>query len=626
MKITEKVVLFLTDGLLVLAGIFLAHLVRFEGAVPLKFVEGRTLQVLFLSILVPVSCFFFGLYRALLRYAGIDELVSLFYAVSSAFLLFSFPVFLTGGYFYPRSVTIVAWLFSFFLLGGVRLLLRLSSSRPLFGLLPSSKGSVPWKKVLVVGAGDAGETLVRELKRHPDLGCLPVGFVDEDPSRRKARIHGIPVLGSVKEIPSLIPDLQVEEIILSVNSPSLAREIVDLCRPLKVNLRTIPGVDELMGGRVRVAAVREIRIEDLLEREPVTIDLQAIESLFQGKSVLVTGAGGSIGSELSRQIAAFSPAVLLLLGRGENSIYEITLELAKAYQEKIVPCICDVRDAASMERILATRKPHIVFHAAAHKHVPLMEKNAAEAVSNNIFGTLTLARLCVRFGIEKFVFLSTDKSVNPTSIMGATKRVGEIILKTINGSSSTRFISVRFGNVLESRGSVVPTFRKQIALGGPVTVTHPQVTRYFMTIPEAVQLVLQAAAIGKGGEIFILDLGKPVKIHDLARNMIRLSGFEPEKDIPVTFVGLRPGEKLDESLIGKGEQAVPTSSPKILMLQESSRSPYDWAVLEEELQELKGAWERGEEEEIKRMLKKLVPEYGEEGRRDEQREVGPAPA
>ena len=464
------------------------------------------------------------------------------------------------------------------------------------------------KRVLIVGANDPGEAVLRELMRGRLGGYCPVGFIDQDPAKAGISIHNVPILGSLEDVPDLVREKQIEEIIIALPSPSLIQKVITLCQNIKVEFKVVPGLSDLIDGRVSVSKLRNVQIEDLLEREEVPIDTNSVKHFLDGRTILVTGAGGSIGSELCRQAVRHNVKKLILLGRGENSIYEITLELKNLTDVPLVQFIGDVRDPLRMETLMQRHKPDIVFHTAAHKHVPMMETNISEAVANNVFGTRNLIRLAEKYGVESFTLLSTDKAVNPSSVMGATKRLSEMFMKSFSseGNRKCRFAAVRFGNVLDSRGSVVPTFRRQVALGGPVTVTHPDMTRFFMTIPEAVHLVIQASALGCKGEIFILDMGRPVKIIDLARNVIRLSGFEPEKDIPIKILGVRPGEKLEEALVNDSETTEPTENKKILRVITSTDS---LNAMDQRLEELEEVVKSGDDGETQDMLKKLIPNY-----------------
>ena len=460
--------------------------------------------------------------------------------------------------------------------------------------------------MLIVGAGEAGYQVLREIKRNPQLGLYPVGFVDDDGVKRKLQIQDTPVLGSVVEIPRLVPAYQVDQVLIAIPTADgrQMRRIVEACRQANVEALTLPGIFELISGHVEIQRFRPVQVEDLLAREPIRIDTTQVRALLMSKVVLVTGAGGSIGSELCRQIALCNPAAIILMGHGENSIYIIHRELQQSYPALTLhPVIADVRDAARVDAIFARYRPDIVFHAAAHKHVPLMEHNPEEAVMNNVGGTQNLLRVAEMRGVSTFVMISTDKAVNPTSMMGLTKRVSEHLVMEAARRTGRRFVVVRFGNVLGSRGSVVPLFQKQIESGGPVTVTHPDIERYFMTIPEAVQLVLQAATLGSGGETFVLDMGKPVKIADLAQEMIRLAGREGQVD--VVFTGLRPGEKLFEELFLSDEHYARTVHKKIFV---SQNGALQCADLEERVAALLKAAQRGQNYEVYRQIVDIVPE------------------
>jgi FlaA1/EpsC-like NDP-sugar epimerase len=451
--------------------------------------------------------------------------------------------------------------------------------------------------------------IVRELLGHPQLGLNPVGFVDDDTSKHGHRLCGLPILGSLGRITELVHRHDIEEVVIAMpRAPgAVVREVVRAALQAGVQTRTVPGIFDIISGRVAVASLRQVEIQDLLRREPIQTDLDLVRVLVTGETVLVTGAGGSIGSELCRQLANLEPAQILLLGHGENSIFDVLAELTERYPSVIaVPIIADVRDRGRMRQVFAQYRPYSVFHAAAHKHVPLMETNVAEAVTNNVLGTKNVAELSTEFGVEHLVMISTDKAVRPTNVMGATKRVAEQIVQQIAEASERKFVAVRFGNVLASRGSVVPTFLRQIQNGGPVTVTHPEMRRYFMTIPEAVQLVLQAGAIGRGGEVFVLDMGEPVKVLDLATDLIRLSGLEVGTDIEIRFTGTRPGEKLYEELFFVSESAVPTDHPKVLRAKNGALP----AGLGTVINVLTDAALRGRpEDEIRQLLMRLVPDF-----------------
>ncbi|MBI3925005.1 MAG: polysaccharide biosynthesis protein [Armatimonadetes bacterium] len=592
MRAREKIALALADFLLLGIGVVIALGLRvdFDPATMERYIDGQFW--LFPSIATFGVCFFylFGLYDKVWRYAGTRELLEVVAGVTVVLSPFQVLVLLGRGFYFPRTGLLLAWFVCILLCGGVRVLLRLASER---GGRPQAV-----RRVLIVGANDAGETVLRDLSR--GSGSRVVGFVDDDPSRRRLSIRGTPVLGSLTELPELVREHSITELILAQLPPPQARKVVDVCSGVNVHLRTVPAVSELAEGRIQVEKMRPLSIEDLLERDPVKLDLAKVASFLKGRRVLVTGAGGSIGSEICRQVVRFGPESLILLGRGENSIYEIGLELRG---HPVTSYISDVRDRTRMEHLFQTQRPQVVFHAAAHKHVPMMETNAAEAVSNNVFGTMLLMELCRRHQVERFVLLSTDKAVAPTSMMGATKRLGEMLLAH---QKLPGFAAVRFGNVLGSRGSVVPTFRRQIERGGPVTVTDPEMTRFFMTIPEAVSLVIQAASMARGGEIYVLDMGKPVRIYDLARNLIRLSGYEPDHDIAIEIVGTRPGEKMHEELISIGEETEDTDTRKIMRVL-SPPPPEGWPG--ETMRRLEKAVEDCDDRRCFGFMEQLVPGF-----------------
>ena len=593
MRSREKLFLALADYLLVSTALFLALGWRmdFVWHDMQRFIQPG----LFLGFpAVAIMCFWgFGLYEKVWRYAGTDELTGVVLASLLCTLPFQLVAMLGSGAFFPRTTLVLAWVLTISICGGVRLLLRVASER-----LGQPITDV---RALIVGANDAGESVLRELSRAKKRRHV-MGFVEDDPSKRGLRIRGVAVRGAIADLPALIDAYLISEIILAQLGPTQAREVMEVCRGKEVTIRTVPVLSDVVEGRFSVNQLRELSIEDLLEREVVKLDTERIQKLLKGKRVLITGAGGSIGSEIARQVSCCDPASLILLGRGENSLYEIGLELPTGIQ-----VVCDVCRTEALRQVFTEHKPQIVFHAAAHKHVPMMEHNPAEAVYNNVFGTYSVMELAHEMGVERFVLLSTDKAVNPTSVMGATKRLAELLVAKHQWPG---FAAVRFGNVLGSRGSVVPTFRRQIAVGGPVTITDPEMTRFFMTIPEAVALVLQAASIAQRGEIYILDMGHPVKIIDLARNLIRLSGYEPDTDIKIQVVGPRPGEKTFEELVNKGEETQPSESPKVNRV--TSPPPgADWPG--EKLGLLRDASHARDGQACKRLMAELVPLYEPQG-------------
>lgn len=537
---------------------------RFDGnLIPQNYLSMLVGQLPFFVMITIVSFFLFKLYSRVWRYAGSSELLAIVGAnFAGAICWFIFSVLVEA--VLPRSIYILTALVLTFFVGGTRLSLRVYSyltSKPQY-----IQRTQKLNKVLVIGAGDAGAMLAREIERYHSGKRKIIGFIDDDRDKQGKTMFGIRVLGSRYDIEQVIADTDANEIIIAM--PSVKgkeiKEIIDVCKNTNCKLTILPGVYEIIEGTVSVNQLRPVEVEDLLGRDPVKLDTKNVSAYITGKVVLITGAGGSIGSEICRQVAKMQPQKMLLLGKGENSIYEISQELSIEYpQIRKVPIIADVRDEERINGIMDYFHPHVVFHAAAHKHVPLMEYQPMEAVRNNVLGTKVVAEAASKNGVETFVMISTDKAVNPTSVMGCTKRVAEMFVQSMNSISETRFVAVRFGNVLGSRGSVIPLFKKQIAKGGPVTVTHPDMKRYFMTIPEASQLVLQAGAMAEGGEVFVLDMGEPVKIYDLARDMITLSGMIPEVDIEIKFTGLRPGEKLFEELLSAEDGTEATQHKKI---------------------------------------------------------------
>ena len=510
-----------------------------------------------------VSFKLFKCYSSLWRYAGEEELIS----ILSACLVYVIPVYIVHrliGIDYSILFYAVSTILIIGYTGGLRLVYR--TGRRFKTRMIVSQDS---QRVLVVGAGSAGQMIINELKENPQLKKVPVGIIDDDINKIGRVIHNVKILGNTLQVKEIVEKENVDEIILAMANVDKARksEIINICKKTKCKLKTIPGIYEIIDGKVDIKKIRDVDIEDLLGREPIKVNMEEMSGYIEERTVLVTGGGGSIGSELCRQIASFNPKHLIIVDNYENNAYAIQQELIRKYEGKLnlSTIIASIREYKRMDEIFNEYKPDVVFHAAAHKHVPLMENSPSEAIKNNIFGTLNVARLADTYKVKRMVLISTDKAVNPTNIMGATKRAAEMIIQTINKNSETEFVAVRFGNVLGSNGSVIPLFKKQIAEGGPVTITHPDIIRYFMTIPEAVQLVLQAGAMAKGGEIFILDMGEPVKIVDLANNLIRLSGFEPGVDIKIEYSGLRAGEKLYEELLMSEEGLTKTANSKIFI-------------------------------------------------------------
>ena len=550
-----------------------------------------------------------GIYRRLWRYASVSDVEMLLFA-GAAFALIDgvFGIIILPGMGLTATRVSYAAVFLTTCLGALvialpRLAVRLIA-RP--DRRSRHNGS---RRAIIVGAGAAGGMIVKELSENPQLGILPVAVLDDDPSKHRLRLNNIPVVGPLSALDRAASAVSATDVVIAMPSASgrTVRDVVRRASQAGLTTHTVPGLYEILSGEKRVNALRQIEIEDLLRREPIHTDVAQVASLVQGRVVMVTGAGGSIGSELCRQLARLQPARIVALGRGENSIFELLQEFARSFPDvRIDPVIADVRDHARMRRVIATHRPFSVFHAAAHKHVPLMESNVAEAVLNNVLGTQNVVSLCCEYNVEHFVLISTDKAVRPTSVMGATKRIAEHLVHRYALECMSGYVAVRFGNVLGSRGSVVPTFTRQIADGGPVTITHRDMTRYFMTIPEAVQLVLQAAALGHEGEVFVLDMGDPVRVFDLATDLIRLSGLEPEVDIEIRFTGTRPGEKLFEELFFKGDDVTPTIHPKILRARDAEAEQHNDADVQALIE---AARENRSASQIRRLILALVPEY-----------------
>ena len=553
--------LLIVDVITIIGVALISLLIRFDGYITPHYMKQMVDALPIMVISYIVMLLSMHLYTRIWRYAGMREMVAVLIATTLGAGLFY-----TGMYVFdkslPRSIYLISWILSTGVIGIGRMVLHYIAMR--YGGKQSTDADMV--NTLIIGAGDAGATIAREIERYHKRSRKVIGFIDDDEAKFNRLMGGVRILGNRHDIPSIVKENKVKEIIIAMPSVTRneIRNIMEICSPLKCKVNTLPGMYQLLDDEVLVSHLHPVSIEDLLERDEVRLDMDIVEHYIRDKVVLVTGAGGSIGSEICRQIMRVGPKMLLLLGHGENSIYLINQELKNIYKDgPIIPIIADIRDKQQLDQIFTQYNPQVVFHAAAHKHVPLMEIQPMAAVLNNIYGTRNVADVAGRHGVERFVMISTDKAVNPTSVMGATKRVAEKVIISMNDTYDTKYITVRFGNVLGSRGSVIPLFKKQIEAGGPVTVTDPEMTRYFMTIPEASQLVLQAGAMGKGGEVFLLDMGEPVKIIDLARNMIRLSGLEPDKDIHIKITGLRPGEKKYEELLTSEEGTNRTNHTKI---------------------------------------------------------------
>ncbi|HEX7555730.1 MAG TPA: nucleoside-diphosphate sugar epimerase/dehydratase [Leptolinea sp.] len=559
----------MSDVFLIIVSVIGSYVLRLELGAAFSFYFPSAYWMIGAALIIkPLVYYYFRLYRRMWIYASIQELKLIIAAVSTASVVLSLVMvsFFNLGIFtgFPRSVLIIDWLISLMLVGGLRFTIRLLSEN--ITQQTNNSLNIKSKRALIIGAGDAGALVVRELQKNPQINLIPVGFLDDNPVKFKQQIHGIPVIGVLKDLARVLDNRRIDEVIIAIPSApgKVIRLVTDVCRLKGVHFRTMPGIYELLGGKVNVNRLREVDIADLLRREPTRIMDEQIGQTISNRVVLVTGAGGSIGSELCRQIARWAPAELILLGHGENSIFEEYLELQDRFPSlSLRPVIADIRDKERLDRVFSSYRPQVVFHAAAHKHVPLMETNVEEAVTNNIEGTRNLVQVSVDYDIERLVMISTDKAIRPANVMGASKRLAEMTVLDAAERFGRDFCVVRFGNVLGSRGSVVPLFKRQIARGGPITITHPDMKRYFMTIPEAVYLVLQAAAMGDGGETYVLNMGEQIRILDLAEDLIRLSGLEPGRDIEIVFTGIRPGEKLSEDLWDSGSTFVRTLHPDI---------------------------------------------------------------
>lgn len=617
---------FLLDTVSFLIIPIIALAIRMDGDVDLSQYGNGLIAVIVIFTTLKLSLFYFsGMYQRYWRYASVDELA--FIGVMTgialilqtiAFIILYQVQFLPIGDL-PRSMPILDGILSFVFVGGIRFSVRVVERAKERAI---RYGGV---RTLIVGAGKAGVSLVTEMQRNPEQGFIPVGLIDDDRKKTRLQIRGISIEGNKYKIPDVIKRLKVDKVIIAM--PSAAgkdiREVHELCKMTGVSVSTLPSIFEIINGEVKLESIREVSIDDLLRRNPIKTNISNVAEFINGKKILVTGAGGSIGSEICRQILPFSPSQVVLLGHGENTIFDIQQELLamiRLYHKnggnghiipKVKAFIADIRSESRLKILFDQFQPDIIFHAAAHKHVPMMEENVAEAISNNVFGTRNLLFLASRYNVDHFVNLSTDKAVNPTSMMGVSKRLSELLVMQAANRTGKKYVCVRFGNVLGSSGSVIPTFKRQIQRGGPITITHPEVKRYFMTIPESVQLVLQASVIGRGGEIFVLDMGELIKIEDLAKDLIRLSGFEYNKDIKIKYTGLRPGEKLFEELFISGEEYAPTEHEKILIACNASQIIPDG--LDNYIESLFIAADRNNDATVKEILHAMIPEYKPQG-------------
>ena len=600
----RRLVVFFCDTLLISLALCLAFLLRFDFTIPPEQLDLFWQCLLVVLIVKPLVFGVTGFYNSLWRYASVQDAVEIFKGVTVATCLAVATVFFLRQFTpIPRSIFVLDWLLLFTLLSASRLIWRIYRESYIVGR--SSEGP----RTLIVGAGEAGSMLFKEICRQPHAAYNVIGFVDDDPEKKGMKLHGIPVLGFARQLKSVIIANEIEDVIIAMPSADgkTIRNLVDSCKNANVTFKTLPSISELIDGTLTVSQIKNVEIEDLLGRDPVILDRVLIGSYLTGKKVLVSGAGGSIGSEICRQVAQFAPEKLILLDQAETPLYEIEKELIARFPEvRIMPLLADVRDRDKIMMTFEEYAPEVVFHAAAYKHVPMMEYNPTQAVLNNIFGTRNIADAADEFKVRNMVMISTDKAVNPTNVMGATKRAAEIYIQALSRTSRTKFTTVRFGNVLGSSGSVIPLFKEQIAKGGPVTVTDKRIIRYFMTIPEASQLVLQAGSRGKDSEILVLDMGDPVRIVDLAEELIRLSGLTPYEDIDIVITGLRPGEKLYEELLIDGEGILPTAHRKIKTLEPVY---IEMAPVKTELDLLYGAATANSIDILMESLKRLVPEF-----------------
>lgn len=597
----RKSILLILDIILIGVALMGAYLLRFEGYIGSYWEQYKNV-VVFVILIYVGSNWIFGLYKKMWRYASIQELLGIFWSATFSALL-TYILFWILDTQIPRSVLLITWMLSIFGVGGSRFAYRVLRER--INKSRSHKNQIIKKRLMIVGGGNAGANLVKELVQNPESLYIPVVIVDDAEWKLNNQIYNVPVKGNTQKIPELVETEEVDDIIIAIPSVSKSRirEIVSLAQTTKANIKILPNMNDLINGKAELNQVRNVEVADLLGRDEVILDSSNIEAYIKNQVCLITGGGGSIGSEIVRQLVKYQPKEIVVIDIYENNVYDLQQSLKRHYPNlNLRIIIASVRDKERICKIFNEVKPSVVFHAAAHKHVPFMEENPSEAIKNNIFGTLNVAQCAHEHKVKRFILISTDKAVNPTNIMGATKRIAELIIQSINKESETEFAAVRFGNVLGSNGSVIPLFKEQIKAGGPVTITHPDITRYFMTIPEASRLVIQAGALAKGGEIFVLDMGEPVKIVDLATQLIELSGYKPNQDIKIEFIGLRPGEKLYEELLLEEEGLESTRQEGILI---ASPSDISYKEILEVVNETKtNVYNLNA---LKTTLKKLVP-------------------
>ncbi|HUF39764.1 MAG TPA: nucleoside-diphosphate sugar epimerase/dehydratase [Anaerolineales bacterium] len=606
-------IIFVIDLFIIAVSVMLSFAMRLELGPVFSYYFPQMIWMIVIAMIVKPPVFYrFGMYRRLWAYASVQELKTIMAAVTLAslptvvgvFILTTVQARLNTFIGFPRSAVFIDWIVTLLLIGGFRFALRLlAESRSV-----SEHARYGLRRTLIAGAGSAGTLFVRELQRNPQLGLVPICFLDDDKAKLNHQVHGIPIVGKLGDLGRVVRERRIDEIIIAIPSApgTVVRSLADACREAGVSFRTMPGIYELIGGQVNVSRLREVQITDLLRRKPAAASSDRVGPILSGKSVLVTGAGGSIGIELCRQIGRWGPSEIVLLGHGENSIFEAVLELQSVFPGlPMFPVIADIRDSNRLYAVFERYRPEVVFHAAAHKHVTLMETNVEESVTNNVLGTRNVLDMAISFDVERLVMISTDKAVRPTSVMGATKRIAEMLVVDAANKTGQPYSVVRFGNVLGSRGSIVPIFQQQIKKGGPVTVTHPEMRRYFMTIPEAVHLVLQAASFGQGGEVFLLNMGEQIRVLDLAEDLIRLSGLEPNTDIEIVFTGVRSGEKLREELWDDLTDLTRTDHPEIVRM--TRDEPVNGQQLTQAVGELIYLAREGDSAAILHLLDKLVP-------------------
>jgi FlaA1/EpsC-like NDP-sugar epimerase len=600
----KKIIASSLDIIFALIALPLAFFLRYGQAFPQIFESHQVLFQALLLVSIQSICFHsYGMYRSIWRYSSTPDLIRLIKAVSFSSLLSFVAIFLYNRLENtPRSIFIINWLLLVIGLGGWRLFYRITRD---YFLAYSSK---TFERVIVIGAGSGGEQLVREVNRTPSLNMKVVGFVDDDRGTKNKLLHGIPILGTIDDLEKVLKKTGANSVFIAIPSATgvQMKRFVDACRSQNVQFKTLPPMKDIINGLVSIEQLRNVEPEDLLGREPIELDKESIQKMIKGCRVMVTGAGGSIGSEICRQVAQYSPKEIILFEQTELSLYNLDFEFRQKYPSIDYHCIIgDVRSNEDLDSVFEKYRPEVVFHAAAYKHVPMMENNPKSAIKTNVFGTYRLAKKSIEYAVKKIVIISTDKAVNPTNVMGATKRLAEVICQNLQANSKTQFVVVRFGNVLGSSGSVIPLFKKQLLSGGPITITHPDIERYFMSISEATQLVLQAGALGNKSEIFVLNMGKPVKIVDLAKQLISLSGISNDQEIEILYTGLRPGEKLYEELLFDDEKTIPTLHPMLRVAKARSENS-DINVMLEHLNE---SLNSKSIDYIKEVLAKLVPEY-----------------